>query len=269
MPYQLPPYTQLIAHAHRGNSGPAPGNTRPALEQAIAAGVDMAEVDVRLSRDGIPVLIHHPTLEHTTNGKGRVDEHSIRELRQLDAGGWRGPQFAGEPPLSLYEGLELARNRVALNLDLKTEQAIPAIIRAVRDMRMIDQVVISGCARTCIKTIQASETRLTVLLNLGQPLKLLARNGPAALFRAGYLTQARVLAPAGINVDHRYVNRQLIEATHRHGLSVWTWTVDDEARLKELVDLGVDSISTNWPERMLRVINRNHTQHVQEENDDN
>ena len=83
MSYQLPPHTQLIAH--RGNAGLSPENTHLAIEQAIALGVDMVEVDVRLSRDGVPVLFHHPTLEQTTNGNGRVHEHTLAELKQLDA----------------------------------------------------------------------------------------------------------------------------------------------------------------------------------------
>lgn len=253
MPYRLPPYSQLVAHG--GNSGFAPENTRPAIEQAIAIGVDMIEVDVNLSREGVPVLIHGPTLDRTTNGKGRVDKYSMDQLKQLDAGSWKGTQFAGEPLLSLWEGLELARNRVAIILDMKTDQAIPAALKAIRDMRMMDQVVIAGW-RTCVDKIQATNSPLTVLLSLDRPLKLLARAGPAALFRNSYLAQARKSAPAGLNIDHRFVDWQLVDAAHRQGLTVWTWTVDDEALLKELVDLGVDSISTNWPGRMLKAMNR-------------
>lgn len=253
MPYRLPPYPQLIAHA--GNSGFAPENTRPAIEQAIAIGIDMVEVDVSLSREGIPVLIHGPTLNRTTNGTGRVDKLSMDQLKQLDAGSWKGTQFAGEPLLSLWEGLELARNRVGILIDLKTDRAIPAALEAIRDMRMMDQVVIAGW-RACVDKIQATNSHSAVLLSLDQPLKLLVRAGPAALFRNRYLAQARKTAPAGINIDHRFVEWQLVDAAHRQGLSVWTWTVDDEARLKELVDLGVDSISTNWPGRMLKVMNR-------------
>jgi glycerophosphoryl diester phosphodiesterase len=255
MPYKLPPETQIIAH--RGNSGPAPENTPSAIEQAIELGVDMVEVDVRLSREGIPVLIHHPTLEQTTNGHGRVDQHTLAELKRLDAGSWKGPQFAGERILTLPECLELARGRVALNLDLKTGRAIPAISKAVREMNAIDEVVITGCTWNSVKAIRAGESHLTVLLNVDRIINFLACTGSATLFRTGYLAEARTLAPDGLNMDQRYVDQQLVEAAHRRGLSVWTWTVDDEIRLQTLIDLGVDSISTNWPARMLRVMNRN------------
>ena len=94
--------SQLQLIAHRGNSGPSPENTRLAIEQAIALGVDMVEVDVHLSRDGVPVLVHYPTLEQTTNGNGRVHDHTLAELKQLDAGSWKGDRFAGEPILDAH-----------------------------------------------------------------------------------------------------------------------------------------------------------------------
>lgn len=254
MSYQLPPHTQLIAH--RGNSGPSPENTRLAIEQAIALDVDMVEVDVHLSRDGVPVLVHYPTLERTTNGNGRVHDHTVAELKQLDAGSWKGDRFAGEPILTLTEVLELARHRVPLNLDLKTLKAVQAVITAVREMDMLDQVVITGCTRRCVKKIRAQEPTLMVLLNLSQSMELLAQHGPAPLFRQAYLAQTRNAGAVGININHIYLNREFTTAVHQAGLSVWTWTVDDERRFQELLDLGVDSITTNWPERMRPVMKR-------------
>ncbi len=254
MPYQNPPHTQLIAH--RGNSGPSPENTRLAIEQAITLGVDMVEVDVRLSQDGVPVLVHYPTLEQTTNGYGRVHEHTLAELKQLDAGSWKGGQFAGEQILTLIEGLEMARYRLPLNLDLKTIKAVQAVITAVRSMDMLDQVVITGCTRRCVKKIRAQEPDLMVLLNLSQSMELLAQQGPALLFQQAYLAQTRDAGAVGINISHTYLNQEFVTAVHQAGLSVWTWTVDDKPRVQELLDLGVDSITTNWPERMLPVLKR-------------
>jgi glycerophosphoryl diester phosphodiesterase len=254
MSYQLPPHIQLIAH--RGNSGPSPENTRLAIEQAITMGVDMVEVDVHLSRDGVPVLVHSPTLERTTNGFGRVHHHTLAELKQLDAGSWKGDRFAGEQILTLTEALELARHRVPLNLDLKMPTAIQAVITAVRYMDMLDQVVITGCTRRSVKKIRAQEPNLMVLLNLNQSMELLAQHGPALLFRQACLSQTRHAGAVGININHIYLNQELVTEVHQAGLTVWSWTVDDERRFQELLDLGLDSITTNWPERMLLVMKR-------------
>jgi len=250
--YQLPHYTQLIAH--RGNSGPAPENTRLAIQQAIALEVDMIEVDVHISQDGVPVLIHHSRLEHTTNGQGHVIEHTLSELKLLDAGDWKAPEFAGERILTLCDVLELTRNRIPLNLDLKTERAIPATLKAVREMNVLNEVVISGCTQDCVKMIRSREPRLTVLLNLDEVLEQLALTGPAAIFRSRCLAVAEQTGAAGINIAHVFVNRPLVQQAHQKGLSVWVWTVDDEARVQELLGMGVDSITTNWPEQMMPII---------------
>ena len=252
MSYQLPPNTQLIAH--RGNSGPAPENTHSAIEQAIILEVDMVEVDIHLSHDGVPVLIHNSTLEHTTNGQGNVTEHKLSELKMLDVGGWKAPEFVGERILTLYDVLDLTRNRMPLNLDLKTMRALPSTLKAVREMNVLNEVVISGCTQDCLKTIQSREPSLTVLLNLDDALEQLAFTGPAAMYRSRCLAVAEQVGAVGINIAHVFVDRLLVQQAHQKGLSVWVWTVDDEERVQELLGMGVDSITTNWPEKMMPII---------------
>lgn len=252
MSYQLGHSTQIIAH--RGNSGPSPENTRLAIEQAIDLGVDMVEVDVHISQDGIPVLIHHSRLEYTTNGQGHVTEHNLSELRLLDVGGWKAPEFAGERILTLHDVLDLVRNRISLNLDIKTERVIPATIKTIQEMRALNQVVISGCTQDCVKDIRSREPHLTVLLNLDAKLEQLALTGPVALFRSHCLSVAEQSGAVGINIAHVFVNHPLVQQAHQKGLSVWAWTVDDKERVRELLEMGVDSITTNWPEQMMTVI---------------
>ena len=76
---------KLIVIAHRGNSGPAPACTMEAIRQAVELGADMIELDVRLSKDGAPVIIHNGTVDETTNGKGPVSSMTLAQLRELDA----------------------------------------------------------------------------------------------------------------------------------------------------------------------------------------
>jgi glycerophosphoryl diester phosphodiesterase len=79
------------------------------------------------------------------------------------------------------------------------------------------------------------------------------------------LAQARASPAAGINLDHRYVDRRLVEKARKAGLSIWTWTVDDEERFQELLALGVDSITTNWPERMIPMVQQHRNHHFGEQ----
>ena len=89
--------------AHRGYRGSYPENTLVAFEAAIRANTDMIELDVSLTRDRIPVVIHDNTLDRTTNGSGPVSEHTLAELKELDAGSWFSTKFSGEAIPTLEE----------------------------------------------------------------------------------------------------------------------------------------------------------------------
>lgn len=248
MPYETPSWTQIIAH--RGNSGPMPENTLVAINSAIDLGVDMVEVDVRLTSDGIPILIHHNRVDYTTSGIGLVQDLTWEELKSLDAGRWRGPEFAKEPIRSLEEVLELTVGKIALNLDVKVlDAAKPAAIAATR-AGASDRVVISGCSETGVRGVRSLTESISTLLNLDD---LLDGVDPAAA-PAVAMESVDVAVDVGaiaINVPHNLVDTNLVDHAQNAGIGVWAFTVDDEIRFAELVEMGVDSLTTNWPERML------------------
>ena len=108
--------------AHRGASRCAPENTLAAFEAAIRQGVDAIELDVRLTEDGVPVVLHDDTLDRTTDGQGPVDALSYQLLRRLDAGAWFGSAFRGERVPTLTEALECARGRCGVNVEIKVDR---------------------------------------------------------------------------------------------------------------------------------------------------
>lgn len=140
-PLERPRSFQVIAH--RGMMRQAPENTRPALELAIEAGIEWVEVDVRLTSDGYHVLIHSSSLDKTTDGKGSVEEHTMAQIKQLDAGSWFSPQYAGERILSLEECLDLAFRRINLYLDCKRVNP-QLLVRQILQAGMQNQVVVFG-----------------------------------------------------------------------------------------------------------------------------
>ena len=107
--------------AHRGYSGLYPENTASAFEAAIGAGADMIELDVCLTKDRIPVVIHDQTLERTTDGHGLVSEFTLSELKKLDAGSWFSPKFKGESIPTLEEILLQIRGKISVNIEIKPE----------------------------------------------------------------------------------------------------------------------------------------------------
>src|SRR5262245_34742321 len=105
--------------AHRGASARAPENTLAAFREAIRLGADAIELDVQLSADGVPMVIHDLTVDRTTNGHGSVASFASRDLRRLDAGAWYSSRFRGERIPTLEEALECARGRCGLNIEIK------------------------------------------------------------------------------------------------------------------------------------------------------
>ena len=248
MSYQPSKWPQIIAH--RGDSGLAPENTWPAIERAIEIGVDMVEVDVRMTKDGVPVLLHFERLEHTTTGSGLLADHTWEEIQRLDAGAWKDPEFAGERVLSLEDVLDLTRGRMPLNLDFQAVDAVAPGVAVVRDAGLSGDVVVSGCQVECFELMGAATNEITTLLNLDH---LPAGIDPAEARAVAHRTvsKASALGAAGINLRHTLVDAALVARAREAGLGVWVFVVDDEERFGELIDMGVTAVTTNWPARML------------------
>lgn len=253
MPHEPPPWPQVIAH--RGDSGSAPENTRLAIERAIDIGTDMVEVDVRLTKDGVPVLMHCERLEHTTTGSGLVADHTWEEIQCLDAGAWRGPEFADERVPSLEEVIDLTRGRVPLNLDFQTNDAVAPGVAVVRDAGLTGDVVVSGCRVECFEIMAEATNEITTLLNVDDlPAGIdPAEAGPVVL---PSIDAAGALGAAGINLHHSLVDAALVARAREEGLGVWIFVVDDDERFAELIDMGVTAVTTNRPARMLAVVGR-------------
>ncbi|MEM2795626.1 MAG: glycerophosphodiester phosphodiesterase family protein, partial [Thermofilaceae archaeon] len=121
----------FIIVAHRGASGYEPENTLRSVRKALEMGVDAVEVDVRLSRDGVPVVIHDETVDRTTNGSGRVSDMTLKELKRLDAG-------AGEQIPLLEEVLEVVKGHAPLFAEIKELEVVKPSLGVVRKKEMLD-----------------------------------------------------------------------------------------------------------------------------------
>lgn len=129
--------------AHRGASGTHPENTLPALQEAVRLGAHMVELDLALTRDGEIVLMHDTTVNRTTNGKGRVLDFDLADLKQLDAGGWKHTRFAGTRVPTLAEALAVLPRNIWINLDTKADARFGADPAAVV-RRVVELVVATG-----------------------------------------------------------------------------------------------------------------------------
>lgn len=231
--------------AHRGFSGVAPENTLAAIRLAAKMKeIEWMEIDVQLSSDGVPVVIHDFTLNRTTSGSGAVRDHTLEQLQRLDAGSWKSRWFAGERIPTLEEVLREVQGRLKLNLELKTNAELyPGLAAATSD-------VVGRCGM-----------KQDVIFTSFEPKALLEAREAAPEIRRGLIIDSR---PADLNrrleecgcsllsIGHGRVDTAFVRSTIGQGIDIMVWTVDQIRRMRELGSMHPDlMICTNRPDRWL------------------
>ena len=214
--------------AHRGASAEAPENSLAAFARALALGADGVELDVRMSRDGIPVVFHDATLARLAGRRQRLGRLTFADLRSVRV------RREGIP--SLAEVLALIRDRALTQIELKTGASVEAVVRVVRQARAVDRVILASFAGDAVRAAQR--------LAPGIPRMLISHRN-----------RLRSLAPAlagvdalGLSVDHRAViSPDFIGRLHDRGWRVWCWTVNDPTAMTRLADWGADALLSDNP----------------------
>jgi glycerophosphoryl diester phosphodiesterase len=227
----------IISHAACG--GHAAENTLAGVRKAIDFGSEAIEIDVQASSDGVPVLMHDVTVDRSTSGSGYVAEMTFEELRALDVG--------GEPVPTLAEALELTRGRVLLVMEIKAPGIEEHVARVVNDASAIDDVMTWSFFPDALKGMRAAEKRIPgALLIGGEHIGRWPEMRETAL-RLGL---------QGVSPFHLGISPEIVESCRRSGLALYSWTADEEAQIQHLVDLGVDGVCSNFPDRVRRVLER-------------
>lgn len=220
---------------HRGARGLAPENTLLGFDTAMCHGAQWVEFDVQL-HDGELLLMHDLRLERTTNGKGRLDEHTFAQLRTLDAG--KGQQIP-----TLQETLALIDQRMGINVELKTWNGTgAAVARALRDAVAqgwpLDKIMVSSFHLPELYEFHdlAPEIPIGVLL-CGVPLDW-----------AGCTAE---LGASSLNISDEFVDERIVADAHARGLKVLVYTVNHPDEIRRMKALGLDGIFTDYPDRAL------------------
>ena len=236
----LPPWPYPKLAAHRGAGKRAPENTLAAFRLGHAHGYRMAELDAKLSADGVSFLLHDATLERTTNGFGRADALPWRELALLDAGSWHSPAYAGEPLPSLATIARWTRaNGMALNIEIKPS---PGRERETGAAVALDAAALWAGADVKPLLSSFSDAALDAAREAAPtlPRAWLIENMPddwrGTIVRLGCIA---------LDAKHTLLTRELVAQVRGAGLRVATWTVNDPARAAELAAFGVDTIITD------------------------
>ena len=234
----MPAPTRPLLIAHRGASADAPENTIAAFELALEQGADGLELDVHLSADGHPVVIHDFTLERTTDGAGPVSALSVRELKRLDAGGWRDRHFQGQRVQTLQEVLERFRDRARFWLELKGGPALypgleERVVSTVEIYDVVDRVLVQSFDPAAIGEVRT----------LNRDIRVGAVVAQAPLDRT-------LLVPGTVDAICPALaacSAGLIGEVRQAGLDCHVWTVNEPAQVDRLVSWGVSGIITDRP----------------------
>lgn len=239
---------KILVIGHRGALGYAPENTMASFEKGLECGADLLELDIHMSSDGELIVMHDADVSRTTNGQGNIKEMSLAEIKRLDAGNWFNTRYQNERVPTLTEVLDWAKGRVSLVIEIKGDPQPTAgieqkLIATLNDTGMIDDVMIISFYHSSVKRVKELEPRLATGILFGGCLV-----DPVGVTKAALADSARP--------GWRYWTAELVDQIHTAGLTASTWNADDENLMEYVIGLGVDSIGTNYPDRLRAYLDR-------------
>jgi len=238
---------------HRGASAVAPENTTAAFREALAVGADGIEFDVRLTRDGVPVVIHDSTLRRTGRLPHRVGDLTSAEISKIDVGSWFAETFAKETVPSLAELFTLFQsNNSTLYLEMKCDSPAEqrplaeACVRAIDEHSLRLRVVVECFQLSAIKILKEIDPDIKTVA-LFEP----SFTNPSVLSDQRIINQAMDVGAAALALHHRLARENLVQKAKAAGLHVAVWTVDDPTWIDRARTIGIDALITNNPAVML------------------
>jgi glycerophosphoryl diester phosphodiesterase len=236
-----------INYAHRGASAYFPENTMLSFKKALEMGCTGIETDVQLTKDGVLVLIHDEMVNRTTNGEGLVKDYTYIELSKLDAGSWMGEEFIGINIPTAEELIYLVKDKnIILNFEIKSgivmyEDIEQKLIDLINKHKIKHKVILSSfnhySVAKCSKISKEINTGILYMEGLYKPYNY-----------------AKVVGANAIHPHFYAVTEEVVKDAKKHKTQVNVFTVDDEEYMKSLLEMKVDGIITNYPDKLHKVM---------------
>lgn len=234
--------------AHRGCKGEAPENTLASFQLGLDQHCDAIELDIHLSKDGVPVVIHDETVDRTTNGTGAVEDMTVEQLQALDAGSWFDKKYAGEQIPTLEQVFELVPSSIMINVEIKGISGGRTIVELLKLLDRYDRyesVVVSSFNHKCLLELKEQEERVSIGLLYSADLidhTCLVQQFGAPVYSLH--PQADLIGPADIM------------KVQEKGLKVYPYTINREEHLELAIYFGVDGIITDYPGRLYALLQK-------------
>jgi len=247
--------------AHQGGEGLRPSNTMIAFENAVALGVDVLEMDVHSTRDGALVLIHDDTVDRTTDGTGRVNDLTLAEIQQLDAGDYWTPDDGATYPyrgqgarIPTLDEVLSAFPQMKFNIEIKqTEPPIASsLCESLRAHGLTDRTLVASFHPTAMNEFRAAcpEVATSMVEDEIRPFFILNTIFLGALYRP---PGAAFQVPE-YSGNRRVLTPRFVRGAHGNNVAVHPWTIDDPADMARFLDMGVDGIITDRPDLMIELL---------------
>lgn len=233
--------TKIIAH--RGFSGVAPENTLIAFQKAIDCGADYFELDIQKTKNDSIVVIHDSSIDRTASDTitGLISEMTYQELKDINVGhpAVFENTYENEKIPTLRESLLLAKGKIKVCIEIKIYGVEEEVLKIVKDLGVEDEVIIFSFYYPVIAKIR----------KLNDSIKTLYLMHTADLLTLDY---ASVIESNAVGVGSgTLITKEYLELAHSYGIEVWKWTVDNEEHMQELLDVGIDGLITNYPDKAL------------------
>jgi glycerophosphoryl diester phosphodiesterase len=234
--------TKIIAH--RGFSGIAPENTLIAFQKAIECKADYFEFDVHKTKDDSIVVIHDLSVDRTGSNdvKGKIAEMNYSDLATLTVGCPVnfGDKYENEKIPTLRKALELAKGKIKVCIDIKVYGAEKEILKIVNELGVKDDVIIFSFYYLVLSKIRQLDKNIHILFLISKADKIT-------------IDYAKIIKSNAIGVGYETtVTKEYLNFAHKNGIEVWKWAINEEVEMQQLIDLGIDGLITDFPDKALK-----------------
>lgn len=259
----LPPFFTPMPRvvAHRGDSITYPENTISAFLSATDMGVDVIETDTHLSKDGHLVIWHDPTLERNTNGSGKIEHHTLAELKTLDAGytfttdGITFPYRGSGITLATLDEALSACPKMRFNVDLKSKEPeiVEAFFNVVKKHQAFDRVVCASFHLSNLRAMRKNHPEILTSITTTEVLKLLLKQKLHILGNVLPKPHPVIFQVPVAQWGIKVITPDFVNIMHNRGAIIQVWTINEPNEMRRLWEMGVDSIMTDDPKTALAV----------------
>ncbi len=243
--------TKIIAH--RGFSGVAPENTLIAFQKAIECGADYIELDVLKTKDDSIMVIHDASVDRTSSNKmkGKVSEMTYKDLSGVYVGYPTkfGDEYKYEKIPTLREALELAKGKIKVCIEIKVYGAEKGIVKIVNELGVNNGVIIFSFYYPVLAKIRKLDKNI--------PILYLKSSADALTVDYAKVIEADAIGVGGETT----ITKEYLDMAHNQGIEIWRWTVNDENEMQQLIDIGIDGLITDFPDKAIRKLSTGNKRH--------